>query len=201
MDTKLENLVESDIETQLNWVKSQLEKDKLLMSILKHPKTLELNAWLGAGCINQRIWNILTNREITFGIKDYDLVYFDSNDITEESQQNIQEYFNNEFPNIEIECVNEARVHLWYKDFFESDTDIKPYTSVENAVKTWPSTASAIAVQWKGNDLKIFAPYGLSDLLNLTVKPNLESYVTETYFEKKVKKWIAKWPELKVFSS
>jgi hypothetical protein len=41
-----------------------------------------------------------------------------------------------------IDVKNEARVHLWYKSHF--GYDIPPYHSVEEAMDSWPTTATAV---------------------------------------------------------
>src|SRR5258705_12247068 len=35
------------------------------------------DAWLVSGCLVQTAWNVLTSRAVDYGIKDYDVFYFD----------------------------------------------------------------------------------------------------------------------------
>ena len=35
------------------------------------------DAWLVSGCLVQTIWNVLTHRDVGYGISDYDVFYFD----------------------------------------------------------------------------------------------------------------------------
>ena len=44
--------------------------------------------------------------------------------------------------------MNETRVHLWYEAHFGYRID--PYASVEDAINTWPTTATSIGVRRGG---------------------------------------------------
>ena len=179
---------------QIQFIRDILTNDPIIMSILQHPYTQKLEAYLGAGSIMQRIWNKILNNNITYGVSDYDIVYFDS-DISEEKQTMVQNIYTRLFPKINIECTNQARVHLWYKSYFGYTID--PLTSVEHAVTTWPITANAIAIRWKNESLEIIAPFGFFDLLSLTLRPN-KQLINQDVYERKVRKWIKKWPQLEI---
>lgn len=45
--------------------------------------------------------------------------------------------------------------------------------------------------------LHVFAPCGLSELLGLIVRPN-KKQITQTIYDAKVKKWRARWPDLRI---
>ena len=72
-----------------------------------------------------------------------------------------------------------------------------PYVSTEDAITTFPTTATAIGVQPRPDRLHVFAPYGLSDLLGLVVRPN-KKQITRSIYDAKVKKWLDRWPGLSV---
>ena len=65
-----------------------MTQDEFLAAALRNPVnpaiTGELDrlglpdAWLVAGCLVQRMWNVLTTRPLDHGISDYDVFYFDS---------------------------------------------------------------------------------------------------------------------------
>lgn len=47
----------------------------------------------------------------------------------------------------------------------------QPYTSVEDAMKRWPETATAIGIQInRTNNIEIRAPHGLNDLFNMVIR-------------------------------
>ena len=94
-----------------------------------------------------------------------------------------------------LDVKNEARVHLWYAEKF--GTALAPYVSTEDAITTFPTTATAVGVQPGANGLRVFSPYGLSDLLDLIVRPN-KKQITRPIYDAKVEKWRARWPGLRV---
>ena len=50
-------------------------------------------------------------------------------------------------------------------------------------------------MQPRADGLHVFAPYGLSDLLGLIVRPN-KKQITQAIYDAKVKKWRDRWPDL-----
>ena len=60
--------------------------DDALLKILEEDE-LE-NYYVTAGCINQTVFNYYHDYEIDYGIKDYDIVYFDRYDITKQLSEN-----------------------------------------------------------------------------------------------------------------
>ena len=74
---------------------------------------------LTAGCLFQTIWNHQSKLPLTWGIKDYDVFYFDK-DLSFEAENKIinsaQELFRD--LDINVELKNQARVHLWYSSRF-----------------------------------------------------------------------------------
>jgi hypothetical protein len=63
---------------------------------------------------------------------------------------------------LRFDVKNQARVHLWYGARF--GCPIAPYASVADAVATYPTTATAIALRREGGRLACIAPFGLDDL-------------------------------------
>jgi len=152
--------------------------------------------YLGAGCIYQSVWNYLSGQEITDGIKDYDLIYYDPDSSYESEDVYIkkgQELFKN-IP-ITIEIRNQTRIPLWFKSKYNEI--IKPYTSCEDAISRWPTTASAIGINQINGQINICAPFGLDDLFNMIVRPNKQTILFSVY-EKKIENWVTRWPKLKV---
>src|SRR5262249_10164928 len=131
------------------------------------------------------------------GISDVDLVYFDGNDLSAETEARHAERIRALFADLGlwIDVKNEARVHLWYAEKF--GTALAPYVSAEDAISTFRTTATAVGVQPRAGGLHVFAPCGLSDLLGLVVRPN-KKQITQAIYDAKVKKWRAKWPDLRV---
>lgn len=173
-----------------------LSKNSLLMDILEKARDMEMKDWyLGAGCIAQTVWNDKHGFDLNNGINDYDLVYFDDSDISYEAEDKYIREGKKLFGDIQVEIRNQARVHVWYKNRFGKD--IEPYVSVEDAIKTWPTAVSVGVRLDKNRKIKIFAPFGLEDMLNLTVRAN-KVKVTEDIYTKKVERWKKVWPKLNI---
>ena len=171
-------------------------KNKNIAEILNRGFLNDIPNWyLVAGCLNQTIWNQITNKKLDNDIKDYDLIYFDS-DISEDKENVIQESIREKYSdlNINLDVVNQARVHLWT----EPDWGLKmrPLVSCEDAIASWPITVSCIGVRKENNEYVIMTPYGLTDNLEMILRPNKTTVMRESDFNYKVNKWIKIWPEL-----
>lgn len=154
--------------------------------------------YIGAGAITQTVWNILTNRPAGYGIDDIDIVYYNPKNIDEKYEKKVVEYLNQELEEYPLwfDVKNEARVHLWYKDKF--GYDIEPYKSVEDAIDTWPTTATSLGIRKISEKCwEIYAPFGLKDIFKMKVVAN-NRQITKEIYNTKVKKWVQKWPELDI---
>lgn len=106
------------------------------------------------------------------GIRDYDLVYFDPEDLSAQAEERLEDLVADHLADLEVivDVKIEARVHLWYHQRF--GRPLEPYASTEAAIGTWPTTVSSVAVRREGEGFVVFAPYGLSDLLGMVARPN-----------------------------
>jgi len=129
--------------------------------------------------------------------KDVDLVYFDVTDISERRETHHAERLQERFAGlpVRIDVKNEARVHLWYAAKF--GYSIPPYRSTAHAISTFPTTATSVGIQPKPTGLSISAPFGLSDLLGLIVRPN-KVQITRSIYEAKVARWRALCPRVAI---
>ena len=192
-DHKSEKLVEN--ESSL-W--SILARNSQVSEAIEMAESLSLPHWyVGAGCVVQTVWNYLSGLPICHGIKDVDLVYYDPSNLLEEAELTVAEKVKNLLPNfpLHIDVNNQARVHLWYEQYF--GYPIEAYKSVEKAIDTWPTTATATAVRKEGSHCHIYAPFGLNDLFSMTARPN-KRQVTRKIYEDKVNRWRINWPKLTV---
>src|SRR5687767_4501204 len=90
-------------------------------AILSRWKLLDLpDSWLVAGCLFQTVWNIQSGRPPGSGIKDYDIFYFDTHDLSDTSEAQVQAHVDAILGDlgVEVEVANQARVHLWYSTYF-----------------------------------------------------------------------------------
>ena len=154
-------------------------------------------AHVAAGAVAQTVWNHATGRPPGHGIADLDIVYFDPADLSEEAEQAAAARVRAAVPALplRLDVKNQARVHLWYEGRF--GRPIRPYRSIAEAVATYPTTATALAIRRAGGRLHGHAPFGLDDLLALTIRPN-RRLVSEAVYRAKATRWQALWPELQV---
>ena len=174
-----------------------LQKNHVLWAVLQGCEELAIpNYYVGAGCVTQTVWNSLSHMEPMHGISDIDFVYFDP-DLSYEKEDSVIKKVKAEFvsSSVEIDVKNEARVHLWYKEHFGHA--IRPYVSVEDAIDSWPTTASAVGVRLEKGKLVIYAPFGLKDMFQGIVRPN-KVQISQEIYEGKCRKWLAKWPTLTI---
>ncbi|WP_238655076.1 nucleotidyltransferase family protein [Paenibacillus piscarius] len=174
-------------------------RDALLMDIFKRAQGLALSPYyIGAGCLVQTVWNELTGRAPGYGISDIDIVYYDASDLSYAAEDAMVAKGRELFKDIAIpvDLKNQARVHLWYPQKF--GLGIKPYTSLEAAINSWPTTVTSLGARLDLNgDWQIYAPFGLNDLFDLILRPN-KALIREDIYAAKTLKWKSKWPELKV---
>jgi len=199
MDKRLLNAYNTDINSQLGVLEEIVRSSKALNKALKLARTLNIdNYYIGAGCVAQTVWNYISDKSLDYGIDDIDFVYFDDKNLDWEEENriklNVCELYSD--LGIRVDVKNQARVHLWYKEHF--GYAIEPYLSLELAINTWPTTATAIGIRKCEDDkLKVYAPFGLNDLCGKIVRAN-KAQITKSIYESKVKKWISKWPDLKI---
>jgi len=173
--------------------------DTRLMQLLNVARTANLPQWrLGGGCIYQTVWNALTNRPAGFGINDYDLIYFDDADLSEEAEAAVESRIRAALPAFPapVEVCNQARVHLWFESHF--GLPYSPVASADEAITRYASTTHAVGVRLTHDDrLDVFAPFGLDDIFGMIVRPN-RALPNKATHDKKAARARAIWPELRV---
>ena len=89
-------------------------------------------------------------------------------------------------------------MHLWYGKHF--GVPCPPYSSTEAAIDTFPAIASCVGVRLEEDDRwRVYAPYGISDLLSLVVRPN-PTLAPRHVYQEKVSRWRRQWPSLTILS-
>ncbi len=185
-------------ETDLQFLERAIRSSPVLGPVLDRWAEVRLpDAWLAAGAVAQTVWNAKLGYPPDHGIRDVDIVYFDGEDLTVESEQAEAQRIASLFAHSSVRCdvKNEARVHLWYEARFGSA--IAPYRSTEDAIATFPTTATAIGVRRTGGRFEISAPFGLTDLFHLIVRPN-KTQINEEIYEAKLSRWRKYWPPLDI---
>jgi hypothetical protein len=187
------------LDQQLDSLRAALSRNDVLMDVLERAATLDLPGWyVAAGCLFQTVWNVVTDRPPTNGIKDYDIIYFDGGDLSWEAEDAVIKSGRELFAGVpaEVEIRNEARVHLWYEDKF--GVVCPPYESTEAAIDSFAATTCCLGVRLEAEGRwRVYAPHGLSDLFNLVLRPN-PVLAPRSVYETKSARWREEWPELTV---
>ena len=180
---------------------------KLELSLRNNPVVSELlsgwtklnlpDCWLVAGTIVQSYWNSAHDYSPLHGITDVDIVYYDSQDLSEEAEKERAIRISRQYEDlpVRLDVKNEARVHLWYENRFGYPID--PYSSVEAAIDTFPTTAGAIGIRPIGDEIECYTSFGYADLMDLIVRPNKRQITARIYAEK-VARWRSVWPMLNI---
>lgn len=170
-----------------------------LMQVLETVRALNLPDWLVfSGAVYQRVLNHLTGRPADYGVRDYDLGYFDPADISYEAEDVVIRRVAAAFDEplrTQVEARNQARVHLWFEGHFgESYTAL---SRTAEALDRFVSPMFSVGVRLEaGGELRIEAPFGLADLFDLRLRPN-RTRPTENF--PRIAAGVAlRWPELRV---
>ena len=171
-------------------------EDQWMMSVLRAASALDLPDWMiGAGFIRNKVWDYLHGFENAMvPTADIDLIYFDPNDLSKATEKKYDALLQLKC-NVNWSCKNQARMHL-------TNDRLLPYTSTYEALSEWVETATCIAVclESRTDRLKLYAPHGLEDLYGLVVRPTPVFLNKLEVFHHRVesKKWLIKWPKLRV---
>jgi uncharacterized protein len=169
------------------------------MHLLRTAREWNLPQWrVVAGCIYQTVWNTLTARPPGTGINDYDLIYFDDKDLSADSEAAAESGIRSNLPDFPapVELRNQARVHLWFEDYF--GIAYPPLSSADEALTRYACTTHAVGVRLMPDDrLDIFAPFGLDDIFAMIVRPNRVLPNKATH-ERKAARAKALWQEVTV---
>jgi uncharacterized protein len=170
-----------------------------LMRVLETARALALPDHLVfSGAVYQPVLNHLTDRPADYGIRDYDLGYFDASDLSYQAEdaviRRVAAVFDEPLRS-RVEVRNQARVHLWFEAHFGEP--YAPLGGTAEALTRFATTISAIGVRLEPDGaLHIEAPFGLSDLFALRLRPNPRGATHN--FARATASVRRRWPELTV---
>ncbi len=179
-----------------------IEKDSWMMEVINTVNKLNLpDWWIGAGFVRSKVWDYLHDYKTPTPLPDVDVIYFDPNDFAKsethsESTKMEKKYeaeLEKAIQGVEWSVTNQARMHVFH--------DCPPYKNCEDALRDWVETATCIAVRLNDkNELELIAPWGVFDLTNLILRHANKSpeRIKEFYRRIEEKKWLEKWPKLKI---
>jgi hypothetical protein len=182
------------LETQLiNMVRASAK----MMDVLTRVRGADLPDWrLVAGSVYGTVWNALTGRPADYGIKDYDVCYFDP-DTSWEAEDRIIKAVDQLLPDALkplVEVRNQASVHLWFEQRFGSP--YAPLSCTDESLERYLCYSDAIAVRLEADDaITLAAPFGLDDMFAMILRPNPKRGATGNT-KAKVASIQARWPEV-----
>ena len=168
-----------------------------LMEVLTTLEALALPDWrIASGAVFQTVWNALTGRPPDYGIKDYDLLFFDRQESREAEDAVIRRVAAAFPPELaaKVEARNQARVHLWFETKFGAP--YAPLSCTDEALTRFLTPANAVGVRLEpGGRVDIAAPFGLEDCFAMRLRPNLTPSFDAGNYVRIVQGLKARWPE------
>jgi hypothetical protein len=179
-----------------------IRADPRLMHVLTTLRGLSLPDWrVFSGAVYQSVWNARTGRPAGYGVRDYDLGYFDPDTSWEAEDvviKRVAAAFEEPFRST-VECRNQARVPIWFPAHFGEPYD--PIACTDEALERFVAPAFAVGVRLEDDDrISVAAPLGLEDAFNLVLRPNPHRKVAGDW-ARIVERARARWPELTVIEA
>lgn len=179
-----------------------VQRDPDLMTVLTTVRDLCLNDWLVfSGSVYQAVWNDVTGRAPGYGVKDFDLGYFDENvswDAEDVVIRRVAEAFEEPLRS-RVEARNQRRVSEWFPAKFG-----EPYPPIANtaeALTRFVAPAFAVGVRLEDDDrIKVVAPFGLEDAFAMTIRPNPNRPLAKDW-DRVTASALERWPELTIVAA
>jgi hypothetical protein len=172
-----------------------------LLRALAAVRTLNLpEGVIGAGAVRTAVWNHLHGYAETPKLRDVDVAYFDPRDLSQARDDTYAAQLQALEPDFPWEVTNQAGIHQFITD--AAGRAPPPFRSLEQAVASWPETATCVAIRLNPDDsIGVVAPLGLRDLFELVIRRNPARVSVATY-EKRIadKRYTERWPRVRVIS-
>lgn len=176
-----------------------LRADPTLVHVLTVLRDLDLPDWrLFSGAVYQAVWNAQTGRPVGYGVRDYDVGYFDP-DVSWDAEDVVIKRVAAAFePPLreQVEVRNQARVPLWFQDKFGEAYE--PLTCTDDAPARFVAPAFAVGVRLEADDaISVIAPFGLEDVFDMVIRPNPERQRARGW-DRVIANARGRWPEIAV---
>lgn len=150
------------------------------------------DCWIAAGFVRDALWDHAHGHRPRAPFGDVDVVWFGGAARDEGFDGGVEAALLGQFPALRWSVKNQARMHHRNGD--------RAYTSVADAMRHWPETATAIAARiGEGGAIEINAPFGTDDLFALRLRPT-PAFAGDKLpiFHQRVasKRWIERYPRL-----
>jgi hypothetical protein len=189
--------VSGDLAARLDEI---LRASPRLMRVLSIARALDLPDWrIVSGAVYQTVWNALTGRDRDYGLKDYDLFYYDASNLSYEAEDVVIRAAAKAYP-VDlaplVEVRNQARVHLWFEDHFGEAYE--PLSCSDEAIGRFVAPVFAVGVRLEPDGrLDIAAPFGLEDIFAMRIRPNPSRPLAAGWAKVTVSAK-ERWPELMI---
>ena len=169
------------------------KNEAVCVILSRWPRLALPQSWLVAGCLFQTVWNMQSGRPPDAGIKDYDILYFDSGDLSAESEARAQSHAESvlEDLGVDVEVANQARVHTWYPEHFGQA--YPALSTVEEGIDRFLVLETCVGIRPDA----VYSPYGLEGIYAGTLTPNPLTPYPEL-FHRKVESYRKRWDWLNV---
>lgn len=169
-----------------------IRNDKWMMEMLREAEALNLPDWMiGAGFVRNKIWDYLhgfSSEKVP--TNDLDLIYMDKANPDPAKDEKLSQMLSDK-TGVNWEVVNQVYTHAWH--------NTGPYADTEAALADWVETPTCVAISLNNGIIKLYAPLGIDDLVNLVVRRNDKCSDSDSYEHRVTsKKWAEKWPKLKI---
>jgi hypothetical protein len=152
------------------------------------------HSMLTAGALFQTFWSHHSGQPPEWGIKDYDIAYFDD-DLSWEAEHRVIAQAHQVFSHlgVNVEIHNQACVHLWYERKFGGP--YSPLKKVTDGIDRYLIRSTCLGVDACTG--KLYSTHGLNDLSNNWLKMN-ELNPRPDLSRAKAASYQARWPWLEL---
>ncbi|MEZ2296089.1 nucleotidyltransferase family protein [Variovorax sp. RCC_210] len=175
---------------------AQALQDPANAALLERLPALGLpQGFLTAGSLFQATWNRVSGKPPGWGVKDYDVFYFDDSDLSWDAEDAVIRRVHDAVADlgVTVEVKNQARVHLWYEARFKSH--YPRLRSARDGIDRYLIACTRVGIALA--DQTLHAPDGLDDLAAGVLRMNPLLPMRELFL-KKAGDYQARWPWLQV---
>ena len=171
------------------------DRSMTCLEMLKDSPASEFDYYLAGGAVYQTVFNYYHGYDLNYGIKDYDVIYFDNNNLSYEAEDQIikevKAFFKESKVSLYLDIKNEARAHIWLKEKYGEEID--RYKNLDEVLRNWGFSACAIGIRLERGNIKVLAPYGLEDLFSMKIRK-----VGNYDISQKARELKNKWPNVDI---
>jgi hypothetical protein len=197
--THQRRLAKADRAEQDAFIIAAVLADRDAAAVLERAPGLGAAHWaLAAGAVYQNVWNALTGRPGGHGVRDYDLAYHDTSDLSWEAEDAVIQRAEALFEDLSkpVEVRNQARVHLWFEKRYGEPR--APIPSITAALLGYAAPAHMVALApGRQGGLEVIAPKGLHDVFAMVIRPDRPAAYTPDLIAKAARMQTL-WPQLRV---